>query len=110
MHDACVLLNFFDIKIAGMRCSLRHLKTSHRADAPPEITSAISSVGISNLFPELLTIIFSYLEVRDKGSAAQVNDVTVDVVCIRAQASVCIIHLQKYLNGLHVDFVVLPGQ
>lgn len=57
-----------------MRCSVRQLNTSHPADAPPESTAAISSVGISNLFPELLTIIFSYLEVRDKGCAAQVNE------------------------------------
>jgi len=57
-----------------MRCSIRHLKTSHLADAPPENTLAVSSVGISNLFPELLTMIFSYLEVRDKGCAAQVNE------------------------------------
>jgi len=57
-----------------MRCSVRHLKTSHPAVAEPESTPAISTVGISNLFPELLTIIFSYLEVRDKGCAAQVNE------------------------------------
>jgi len=55
-----------------MRCSIRHFKTSHVADAPPESACEVSSVGISNLFPELLTIIFSYLEVRDKGCAAQV--------------------------------------
>jgi len=55
-----------------MRCSVRHLKTSHSADAPLECTPAISDVGISDLFPEILTIIFSYLEVRDKGCAAQV--------------------------------------
>jgi len=59
-----------------MRCSVRHIKTNHLADAPPENTFAVSSVGISNLFPELLTIIFSYLEVRDKGCAAQVNEWT----------------------------------
>jgi len=57
-----------------MRCSVRHLKTSQLVDAPPESTSAVSSVGISNLFPEVLTIIFSYLEVRDKGCAAQVSE------------------------------------
>jgi len=54
-----------------MRCSVRHFKTSHPAD---ESTPAASSVGISNLFPELLTIIFGYLEVRDKGCAAQVSE------------------------------------
>ena len=59
-----------------MRCSVRHFKTSHPADVPPESTSTVSNVGISNLFPELLTIIFSYLEVRDKGCAAQVNEYT----------------------------------
>lgn len=64
--------NFLNIKITGMRCSIRHFKTSHVADAPPESACEVSSVGISNLFPELLTIIFSYLEVRDKGCAAQV--------------------------------------
>lgn len=55
-----------------MRCSIRHLKTSHVSDALHESAPEVPPVAISNLFPELLTIIFSYLEVRDKGCAAQV--------------------------------------
>ena len=71
-RGACCVENFFNVKVTGMRCSIRRLKSSHVADAPHESSSDVSPVGISDLFPELLTIIFSYLEVRDKGCAAQV--------------------------------------
>jgi len=81
VHDASLLLQIFVFsanKVAVMRCSIRHLRSGHLTDSPPESAAAVSSVGISNLFPELLTIIFSYLEVRDKGCAAQVNELQVN--------------------------------
>jgi len=81
-----------------MRCSVRHFKTSHPADVSSESTSAASSVGISNLFPELLTIIFSYLEVRDKGCAAQVSEFTIHMrfICSKICPKTVV---QKYTNA-----------
>lgn len=48
-----------------------HIQPSRRTPSPP-VDVSTNQTHVSSLYPEILALIFSYLEVRDKGRAAQV--------------------------------------
>ena len=84
-----------------MRCSIRRFDSNRSSCSPSPRVAERSATHISCLFPEILTIIFGYLEVRDKGRAAQVSYIFNDcnTTMLLLQRFVPTVYVQYECNG-----------